>query len=219
MTPPKFTRTDSATERPSTALAATPNAPIATAGLAFDRWQHGERFAGAEIPLGAMGGATQLGVNLVELVPGKQSCPLHWHLREEEHFYVIDGRCVLRTDDTRTPMGPGDYVCFPAGTRVAHCFENPYAEPCRLLAIGSRIADEIAVYPESKKMKLRALQTIVPLPEHALDYWEGEAVGTPLPGSAAAREREAAEQARRAAELEAGVDAELAAMKQRLGLP
>jgi uncharacterized cupin superfamily protein len=214
---PKYTRTDSATARPSTSVPATPNTPIATSGLAFDRWQQGERFGGGELPLGDLGGATQIGVNIVELAPGRQNCPLHWHLREEEHFYVLSGRCVLRTDDARHTMGPGDYVCFPAGTRIAHAFENPYDEPCRVMAIGSRHADEIAVYPESGKMKIRALGKIVPLPDESLDYWQGESTDVPLPGSTAARERERDERAKREQELEAQVDSELAAMKARLG--
>ncbi len=218
MTTPKFTRGDSSTDRPSTELPRTPNVPIATASLAFDRWYEGERFGGGEIPLGDLGGARDIGVNLVELVPGRQSAPLHWHLREEEHFYVLAGRCVLRVDDARHVMGPGDYVCFPPATRVAHCFENPYDEPCRLLAIGARLSDEIAVYPESKKMKLRALGKIVPLPDDGLDYWHGEDVDAVLPGSAAAREREAARKAAAAAEREQQVEDELGAMKKRLGL-
>lgn len=233
MSTPKYTRTDSATARPDPQVPSSPNVPIATAGLEPLRWQQGERFGGAELPLGDLGGASQIGVNLVELAPGRQSCPLHYHLREEEHFYVLGGRCVLRVDDARHPMGPGDYVCFPAGTRVAHCFENPYDEPCKLLAIGSRIADEVAVYPESQKMKLRALGLIVPLPDATLDYWQGERPDEPLPGTAAARERAAAEQARVQQEasdrrteqqrevesqIEGQVESELAEMKRRLGL-
>lgn len=217
MSTPKYTRTDSATARPSTSVPATPNRPIATQGLAFDRWQQGERFGGGELPLGDLGGGTQIGVNIVELVPGRQSCPLHWHLREEEHFYVLSGRCVLRVDDERHTMSVGDYVCFPAGTRIAHCFENPYDEPCRVMAIGARLADEIAVYPDSRKVKIRAMGLIVPLPEQTLDYWQGEAEEIPLPGSAAAREREREEQASREQALEAQVDSELAKMKERMG--
>src|SRR5690606_25232111 len=99
---------------------------------------------------------------------------------EEEHFYVLAGRCVLRTSEGRFVMKPGDYVCFPAGTRVAHCFENPFDEPCRLLIIGTRRDDEIAVYPDSGKMKLRALDKIVPYGEETLDYWQGERPDEPL---------------------------------------
>lgn len=219
MSTPKYTRTDSATARPSAKVTPTPNVPFATTGLAFDRWEEGERFGGGELPLGDLGGATQIGVNIVELQPGRQSCPLHWHLREEEHFYVLQGRCTLRTDDVRHAMGPGDYVCFPAGTRVAHCFENPHDEPCRIMAIGSRIADEVAVYPDSKKIKLRAMGLIVPLVEHTLDYWQGEMPEVPLAGTAAARRQQAEQQQVQEQAREREIDEELAEMKRKLGLP
>lgn len=217
MSTPKYTRTDSATARPDPQVPSSPNVPFSTVGLEPIRWQHGERFAGSELPLGDLGGGTQIGVNLVELPPGKQSCPLHYHMREEEHFYVLAGRCVLRIDDARHPMAPGDYVCFPAGMRVAHCFENPYDEACRIFAIGSRLADEIAVYPESKKIKLRALGKIVPLVDDSLDYWQGERADEPLVATAAARDPSPAPQ--QSARVEQDIDAELEAMKRRLGLP
>jgi uncharacterized cupin superfamily protein len=193
--------------------------PIRSRELPFDRWSEGERFGGAEIPLGELGGARRVGVNLVELAPRRQNCPMHWHVREEEHFYVLEGRCVLRTDDERHELGPGDYVCFPANDRVAHAFENPFAEPCRLLAIGTRDPAEIAVYPESKKLKLRALGVIVPLTETSLDYWAGERTTEPLPAELEHREAEARATAEAEAAREKVVDDELAAMKRRLGLP
>jgi len=215
----KRTRMDSASTRPSEDRGPTPNIPIRTSTLAFDRWSEGERFAGAEIPLAVLGGGTQIGVNLVELVPGRQSCPLHFHVREEEHFWVLAGRCVLRSGDDRHEMGPGDYVCFPAGTGVAHAFENPFAEPCRLLAIGSKDPAEIAVYPESGKAKLRALDVIVPLPAEGLDYWAGERTGELLPDRVEQQRRDAEAKAAKKAELERAVEDELAEMKKRLGLP
>jgi uncharacterized cupin superfamily protein len=215
----KFTRMDSASSRPSEDREPTPNVPIRTSALAFDRWSEGERFAGGEIPLAALGGGTQIGVNLVELVPGKQSCPRHFHVREEEHFFVLEGRCVLRSGDARHEMGPGEYVCFPAGTGVAHAFENPFDAPCRLLAIGTKDPAEIAVYPDSGKAKLRALDVIVPLPAEGLDYWAGERTGEPLPATAEQRRRDAEAKAAKKAELEQAVEDELSAMKKRLGLP
>jgi uncharacterized cupin superfamily protein len=224
MTKRKHTRMDSADARPTLARGPTPNEPIRSHELAFDIWHEGVRFGGAELALGRLGGARDIGVNLVELAPHRQSCPLHWHLREEEHFYVLEGRCVLRSGDDRHIMGPGDYVCFPAGTRVAHAFENPHDEPCRLLAIGTRIADEIAVYPESNKMKLRALDAIVPWPPTSLDYWHDESTDLPLGTSRddeARREiaeREATARREEDAARDRAVDDELAAMKKRLGL-
>ncbi len=176
----RYTRTDSATTVVSDVHSPTPNQPISTSTLLPDQWREGVRFGGAQIPLAIMGGARDIGVNLVTLSPGRQNCPFHWHLREEEHFYVLEGRCVLRSGTERYDMGAGDYVCFPAGTRVGHCFENPYDEPCRLLAIGGRDDGEIAGYPDSGKMKLRGLGLIVPLVERSLDYWKGERTGDAL---------------------------------------
>ncbi len=176
----KFTRLDSTTSSSDEGLEATPNTPIRSASLPWTRWSEGERFGGGQIPLARLGGAVDIGVNLVELAPGRQNCPFHWHVREEEHFYVLEGECVLRVGDDRHAMGPGDYVCFPAGTGVGHCFENPHPRPCRLLAIGQRDPAEIAVYPDSGKAKLRAMEAIVPWPSEGLDYWDGEHPERPL---------------------------------------
>ncbi len=160
----------------------TPNVPIASSLLQYESYATGTRFGGRSIALGKLGGARLVGVNLDEIAPGKQSCPFHFHQLEEEHFYVLQGRSILRSGSQRHEMGPGDYVCFPAGTGVAHCFENPFAEPCLVLAIGTREPNEVAVYPDSGKVMLRSLRTIVALPERSLDYWQGERTEEPLEG-------------------------------------
>lgn len=154
--------------------------PIRTSDESFETWREGERFGGRELALSRMAGAEQLHVNVMVVPPGKQSCPLHYHLREEEHFYVLEGRCVMRSGDRRFTLGPGHYVCFPAGTGVAHAFENPFDVDCSLLAIGPRDAAEIAVYPDSGKAKLRATDSIVSWPQESLDYWAGERTDAPL---------------------------------------
>ena len=61
---------------------------------------------GREILLSRLAGATQVHVNLAVLPAGKQSCPFHCHLREEEHFYVLSGRCILRSGDDPFPSRP-----------------------------------------------------------------------------------------------------------------
>ena len=176
----RYTRTDSTSDAGAMERTPTPNRPIRADDIRPDEWSEGVRFASAQVPLGRLGGGRDIGVNLVTLPPGKQSCPYHWHVREEEHFYILEGACVLRAGDQRHPMTAGDYVCFPANTRIGHCFENPFDEPCRFLAVGNRHPQEIAVYPDSGKMKLRALQQIVPWSETSLDYWQGERPERPL---------------------------------------
>jgi uncharacterized cupin superfamily protein len=166
-----------------------PNMPIRAADEALRGWTKGRRFEGREVLLSRLGGATQVHVNLAVLPAGKQNGPYHYHLREEEHFYVLSGRCVLRSGEERYEVGAGDYVCFPAGTGVAHCFENPFADDCTMLTIGPSDPHEIAVYPDSGKAKIRALDAVVPWPQDGLDYWDGEDVGTPLgrPGEGSGR--------------------------------
>jgi uncharacterized cupin superfamily protein len=127
-------------------------------------------------PLGDYGGATQVGFNLVELPPGKQSCPFHYHMKEEEHYYILEGRCLLRSGEQRYEMKAGDYVCFPAGTGVAHATLNPFSEPCKMIVVGSPRAHplEIAVYPDSGKAMIRGLKRMIKWPQENLNYNDGD---------------------------------------------
>lgn len=166
-----------------TEITPTPNVRLRSAELPWlDYSQDSARFGDKTIPLGSHGGAAQIGFNLVELPPKKQSCPFHYHVREEEHFYVLAGRCVLRSGEERFEMGPGDYACFPAGTGVGHATLNPYDEPCRMLVVGTPQAHplEVCVFPDSSKAKIRALEAIVPWPQESLDYDVGERADEPV---------------------------------------
>ena len=158
-------------------IPATPNKPLKSDDLKWEDYsQDSVRFGDKTLPLGDYGGATQLGFNLVELPPGKQSCPFHYHMREEEHYFILEGRCILRSGEKRFEMSAGDYVCFPAGTGIAHATLNPFPEACKMIVAGSPRAHplEVAVFPDSKKAKVRALKAMVPWPQNNLDYNFGE---------------------------------------------
>src|SRR5690606_10166378 len=94
-------RYDSATARHYAGREPTPNVPVDARALPVDAYAEGERFAGGEIPLGKLGGAEQIGLNITIVPPRRQSAPFHYHLFEEEHFYVLRGRAVLRTSAGR----------------------------------------------------------------------------------------------------------------------
>ncbi|HZS36257.1 MAG TPA: cupin domain-containing protein [Polyangia bacterium] len=162
-------------------MSGTPNRPIRAGAHPFGEWGRGARFQMREVELGKLGGASQIGVNLVVVPPGKQSVPFHWHLREEEHFYVLDGRCVARVGDERFEMSAGDYICFPAGTQIAHAVENPFDAECRLLTIGPWDPHEVCGYPDSGKISVRGIKRMFrPGGEASLDYWDGEPIDEPL---------------------------------------
>lgn len=132
------------------------------------------RFGGRVRRIGAEAGGSQVGVLIEELPPGKQSAPLHWHTREEEHIWFLEGRATLRLGGDRIAVRAGDYVCFPADRPVGHCIVNDSDAPCRYLVVGERSRDDVCVYPESGKVLLRAGERIVLSTSAPLDYWDGE---------------------------------------------
>jgi hypothetical protein len=49
--------------------------------------------------LGDAFGLSQFGVNLLDLPPGTWSSQRHWHERQDEFVYVLEGEVVLVTDE------------------------------------------------------------------------------------------------------------------------
>ena len=97
-----------------------PVLPIDVESLPWEEWAEGVRFGGRVRRVGEQAGATRVGVLIEELPPGRQSAPLHWHTREEEHLWFLAGAATLRLGDERHAVKAGDYVCFPAGQRIGH---------------------------------------------------------------------------------------------------
>jgi uncharacterized cupin superfamily protein len=96
-------------------------------------------------------GGEKLGCGLWELPPGKKSFPLHAHLFGEEAMFVISGTAKVRTPSGLTPIGPGDFVSFPAESE-AHQLVNDGKEPLIYFAVSTRLGAEIVEYPESDKV-------------------------------------------------------------------
>lgn len=113
-----------------------------------------------------------LGVNQMRLPPGHATTPFHFHLREDEVFYVLSGRGVLRYGDDLQEIGPGDCISCPAGTKIAHQIGNPFDEDLVYLAMGPHLPDEVCAYPDSGKVLVRGLQRIGFLEDAA--YLDGE---------------------------------------------
>jgi uncharacterized cupin superfamily protein len=150
-----------------------PRPPFPIESVAWEDWAHGDRFGGRVRRLGQFAGATQIGVNYEELPPGKQSCPSHYHFREEEHLWLLAGAATLRLGDATHMMSAGDYICFPAGQRAGHCLINQSDSVCRFLVIGGRDPQEVVVYPDSGKVLVGATDELYDI-KATRDYWEGE---------------------------------------------
>jgi uncharacterized cupin superfamily protein len=93
-------------------------------------------------------GLTHIGVNLTTLMPGKESSMRHFHTREDELIYVLEGEVVLRTDEGEQLLSAGMCSGFPAGVRNAHHMINRGDRPARYLEISNRHPEDSAEYTD-----------------------------------------------------------------------
>ncbi len=117
-------------------------------------------------------GKGRLGVNQTRLPPGRVAVPFHAHQREDEVFFVLSGRGVLRYGDELRELRPGDCVSCPARTGIAHQIANPFDEDLVYLSIGANDPDEVCIYPDSGKVLVRSLASVGRLTR--TDYMDGE---------------------------------------------
>ncbi len=99
-------------------------------------------------PLTEALGLTQFGVNLTTLEPGAMSSLRHWHAKEDECVYLLEGELVLITDEGECLLKPGMAAGFPAGDANGHHLVNRSTQPATYLEIGTRSKDEDATYPD-----------------------------------------------------------------------
>jgi len=99
-------------------------------------------------PLGNAVGLSQFGVNLTRLEPGAASALRHWHLRQDEFVWVLEGQVTLVTDDGEQVLGPGTCAGFPGGTPNGHHLVNRTSKPAVFLEIGDRLPGAGAEYPD-----------------------------------------------------------------------
>lgn len=98
--------------------------------------------------LGDLFGLTNFGVNRTTLAPGAVSALRHWHTRQDEFVYILEGEAVLQTDAGDTVLTAGMCAGFAAGAENGHRLVNRSAEPCVYLEIGDRTPGDEGHYPD-----------------------------------------------------------------------
>ena len=98
--------------------------------------------------LGNAAGLDQFGVNLTTLKPGASSALRHWHEKEDEFVFMLEGEVALIENEGETTLRPGDAAGFKAGVANGHHLVNRSDRDAVYLEIGSRRADERARYPD-----------------------------------------------------------------------
>jgi uncharacterized cupin superfamily protein len=98
--------------------------------------------------LGDAAGLKNFGVNLTRLDSGAESSMRHWHMKQDEFIYVLEGEVTLVTDAGRQKLAPGMAAGFSAGKADGHQLVNETDRPVLYLEIGDRTPDDSASYPD-----------------------------------------------------------------------
>jgi uncharacterized cupin superfamily protein len=98
--------------------------------------------------LGLAAGLTQFGANLLTLRPGVWSSQRHWHSRDEEFVFVVEGEVVLVTDASEEVLRAGDCAGFKAGDPDGHHLINRSDRDAVVLEIGTDHAADVCTYPD-----------------------------------------------------------------------
>lgn len=98
--------------------------------------------------LGDAAGLQNFGVNLVRLAPGSCSALRHWHSRQDEFIYVLEGEVTLIVNSGEQVLKPGMAAGFPAGDADGHHLVNRSNADVVYLEIGDRTDGDSANYPD-----------------------------------------------------------------------
>ncbi len=132
-----------------------------------------EYFRRKFLPFGA---AKNTLVSVYEVPPLKAAYPYHYHHKNEETFYILSGRGILKTPQGERPVAAGELLFFPTGPEGAHKLTNA-SESENLLYIDFDVVHDIdiAVYPDSEKIGIwgMGINQIFPQ-EESVDYYQGE---------------------------------------------
>jgi len=98
--------------------------------------------------LGDHAGLKNFGVNLTRLDPGSESSMRHWHARQDEFVYVLEGEVTLLTNAGKQRLSAGMAAGFPAGKPDGHQLLNETDKPALYLEIGDRTPEDGAAYSD-----------------------------------------------------------------------
>jgi uncharacterized cupin superfamily protein len=98
--------------------------------------------------LGNAVGIKNFGVNLVQLSQGSCSSLRHWHSKQDEFIYVIEGEITLITNAGEQILTPGMMAGFPAGEPDGHHLVNKSNQVAVYLEVGDRTPNDEVNYPD-----------------------------------------------------------------------
>ena len=100
--------------------------------------------------LGTAVGLTNLGFDLMTVMPGLEASEYHRHLHEEECYYIVAGHGEVVIGEKSHAIEIGDFLGFPANG-VAHTLKNIGDEPLVFLAARQMLVQDVCDYPCQNK--------------------------------------------------------------------
>jgi len=119
----------------------------------------------------------QCSVAIYEIPPQKASYPYHYHVKNEEVFYIISGNGFLETPDGNKPISAGDIIVCPPSEAGAHRIVNSsLSEMLTYIDCDTVNYPDIAYYPHSDKVGiiLNGESSTFYQTNTDVDYYEGE---------------------------------------------
>lgn len=118
----------------------------------------------------------QCSISVYEIPPGKSAYPYHFHANNEEAFYILQGRGLLKTPLGERSVEAGDFLFFPANETGAHKLSNPSdSEALVYIDFDTHNEIDVAFYPDSGKIGVwgREINRLYKTDQH-VDYYDGE---------------------------------------------
>lgn len=116
-------------------------------------------------------------VAIYEIPPQKANYPYHYHLKNEEVFYIISGNGILETPSGNRTISAGDIIVCPPSEKGAHKIINSsHTEMLTYLDCDTVNYPDIAYYPHSDKVGiiLNGESNTFYKKNTAVEYYEGE---------------------------------------------
>lgn len=114
-------------------------------------------------------------VGIYEIPPGKSAYPYHYHLKDEETFFILQGEGTLRTPQGERSIHAGDLLFFPAGNEGAHQLINTGSDALVYIDFDVIHDLDVAIYPDSGKIGVwgKDVNRVYRVDEN-VDYYDGE---------------------------------------------
>ncbi len=112
-----------------------------------------------------------------EVLPNKSTYPFHYHEKNTELFYIIEGEGVLRTNTDKIIVTKGDVIVCPPGAHSSHKLTNiSNNQILRYLDVATTNSPDTVHYPDSNKIGIITHNESATfyLNDEEVDYYTGE---------------------------------------------